>query len=186
VKDSSNLLRSVPLAPLYEGRPPAVRCPSGSAHCRAQAAAERGYGGVTMEGIARESGVGKPTHLRWMAPPRLLFSGRFKHRRWSGIGAQSHPELLESDLRKLVRGSASSTHHSSWQGPRRHVCGGQLDTPTPTRFCDGLQSRARKGCRAWLKERHCTGRKQRSRSRFGQRHALWSHSLPPHDRGAVR
>lgn len=133
------------------GRP---RCPD--AHQAVLTAArklleERGYGGVTMEGIARESGVGKPTIYRWWPTKGAIFREIYVMDGadfLSGKGTHS----LEDDLRKVVRGLCrlytTTPHGKALAGMFAEA---QLDPRTRPDFVCGLQSLRERGLQGALK-----------------------------------
>jgi AcrR family transcriptional regulator len=138
--------------PAARGRP---RCPD--AHQAVLAAArklleEKGYGGVTMEGIARESGVGKPTIYRWWPTKGAIFREIYVMDGADFLGERSADHDLETDLRRIVRGLCrlytTTPHGRALAGMFAEA---QLDPRTRPDFVTGLQSLRQKGLQGVLR-----------------------------------
>jgi AcrR family transcriptional regulator len=112
---------------------------------------EKGYGGVTMEGIARESGVGKPTIYRWWPTKGAIFREAYvidgaDFLKVKGTGS------LEGDLRHVVRGLCklytTTPHGKALAGMFAEA---QLDPRTRPDFVNGLQALRERGLQGALK-----------------------------------
>ena len=112
---------------------------------------QKGYGGVTMEGIARESGVGKPTIYRWWPTKGAIFREIYVLDGADFLG-DSPAKDLETDLRRLVRGLCklytTTPHGKALAGMFAEA---QLDPRTRPDFASGLQSLREKGLQGALK-----------------------------------
>jgi AcrR family transcriptional regulator len=68
---------------------------------------EKGYGGVTMEGLARTAGVGKPTLYRWWPTKAALYLELYREGAPGVFQVPDHGRLAD-DLDQLVRGVAAA------------------------------------------------------------------------------
>lgn len=137
--------------PAGRGRP---RSPD--AHAAVLDAARRllenkGYGGVTIEGIARESGVSKPTIYRWWPTKAAIFREIYVI---DGADFLEHSDtgFLEGDLRVILRGLCrlytTTPHGRSLVGMFAEA---QLDPRIMPDFAAGLQGLREKGTQGAMK-----------------------------------
>jgi AcrR family transcriptional regulator len=111
----------------------------------------KGYGGVTMEGIARESGVSKPTIYRWWPTKAAIYREIYVI---DGADFLGHADTgtLEGDLRIIMRGLCrlytTTPHGLSLVGMFAEA---QLDPRIRPDFAAGLQALRQKGTQGALK-----------------------------------
>lgn len=141
---------SQPRAP-GPGRP---RCPD--AHQAVLDAArnllvKNGYGGVTIEGLARESGVSKPTIYRWWPTKAAIYREIYVIDGADFLN-RSDTGSLEGDLRVIMRGLCrlytTTPHGRSMVGMFAEA---QLDPRIMPDFAAGLQALREKGTQGALK-----------------------------------
>ncbi len=105
-----------------------------------------------MEGIARESGVGKPTIYRWWPTKGAIFREIYVMDGADFLGERSADDDLETDLRRIVRGLCrlytTTPHGKALAGMFAEA---QLDPRTRPDFVNGLQSLRQKGLQGVLK-----------------------------------
>jgi len=104
-----------------------------------------------MEGIARESGVGKPTIYRWWPTKGAIFREIYVIEGADFLGGKGSG-TLEGDLRKLVRGLCklytTTPHGKALAGMFAEA---QLDPRTRPDFVSGLQALRQRGLQGALR-----------------------------------
>lgn len=111
----------------------------------------KGYGGVTIEGLARESGVSKPTIYRWWPTKAAIYREIYVI---DGADFLNHSDTgsLEGDLRVILRGLCrlytTTPHGRSLVGMFAEA---QLDPRIMPDFAAGLQALREKGTQGALK-----------------------------------
>ena len=112
---------------------------------------KKGYGGVSIEGIARESGVGKPTIYRWWPTKAAIFREIYVI---DGAEFLDHADTgsLEGDLRGIMRGLCrlytTTPHGRALVGMFAEA---QLDPRIMPDFAAGLQALREKGTQGAMK-----------------------------------
>jgi len=112
---------------------------------------KKGYGGVTIEGIARQSGVSKPTIYRWWPTKAAIFREIYVI---DGADFLEHSDTgsLEGDLRVILRGLCrlytTTLHGRSLVGMFAEA---QLDPRIMPDFAAGLQGLREKGTQGAMK-----------------------------------
>ena len=129
------------------GRP---RCPE--SHAAVLAAARKqleqdGYAKISIEGLARESGVGKPTIYRWWATKGAIFREIYVVDAVKYLG-NIDTGSLTGDLRKILQGIchlfATRLHGQAFAGMFAEA---QLDDRTMKDFQQGIRSIRERGLR---------------------------------------
>ena len=112
---------------------------------------KKGYGGVTIEGIARESGVGKPTIYRWWPTKASIFREIYVVEGAEFLG-NADTGSLEGDLRAIMCGFqklyTTTPHGRALTGMFAEA---QLDPRTMPDFAAGLQALREKGTQGAMK-----------------------------------
>lgn len=112
---------------------------------------KKGYGGVTIEGIARESGVGKPTIYRWWPTKAAIYREVYVMDGADFLG-NADTGSLEGDLRAFMRGLqklyTTTPHGRALTGMFAEA---QLDPRTMPDFAAGLQALREKGTQGAMK-----------------------------------
>jgi AcrR family transcriptional regulator len=113
--------------------------------------AQHGYGGVTIEGLARESGISKPTIYRWWPSKAAIYREIYVIDGADFLN-RSDTGSLEGDLRVIMRGLCrlytTTPHGRSMVGMFAEA---QLDPRTMPDFAAGLQALRDKGTQGALK-----------------------------------
>ena len=111
----------------------------------------KGYGGVTIEGLARESGVSKPTIYRWWPTKAAIYREIYVIDGADFLN-RSDTGSLEGDLRVIMRGLCrlytTTPHGRSLVGMFAEA---QLDPRIMPDFAAGLQALRDKGTQGAMK-----------------------------------
>jgi AcrR family transcriptional regulator len=117
---------------------------------------ERGFGSLTMEGIARRAGVSKQTVYRWWPSTAEVVLEALNERASALVGDQDLGSL-EADAREFVRRTVAGL-----SGPTARIVAGlmaeaQLDDAFADSFRDGFLARRRQALRLLLERARSRG-----------------------------
>jgi AcrR family transcriptional regulator len=110
---------------------------------------ERGFGGLTMEGIARRAGVSKQTVYRWW-PGTAEVVLEAANERATALVPDPDSGSLEQDVRTFVRRSVAGLHRVNARTAAGLMAQAQLDDEFAESFRTGFLARRRAALREIL------------------------------------